>query len=473
MLMALVAPLSAEPLTPEVLLESSNSQYPAIIRALAARAEVSGEALAAQGEFDLVFDADGFSRLGGFYDGTAVEGTLKQRLRSTGATLYTGYKLSNGSFPVYEDENFTNTGGAFKIGMLFSLLRDRNIDKQRFSVLDASLALEAADLDVLLTRVGVQQAALQAYWKWVVAGRKLRVYENLLRLATDRQSALEEQHRRGAIARIFLTENQQNILRRRTLVTSAQRELAVNANALSLFYRNDEGEPLVPSEDQLPPGGQLSEIGNQPINESEALARAGALRPELRLLSNTIERELNRIRLQENELQPKLDVGLEVQRGIGAIAEGGASRDRTDTIVGLTFSVPLQRRAARGKLDAARARLDNRLVEQRFREEQITAEVRNLIVDLQVSRELLSLAAQEVTQAEILRAAEVRRFESGASDFFLVNIREEVAADARVKLLNAEFTARVARANFDAATMNLEGLGLDAGLAQNAAVPAR
>ena len=96
-----------------------------------------------------------------------------------------------------------------------------------------------------------------------------------------------------------------------------------------------------------------------------------------------------------------------------------------------------------------------------MRMEQIELEVRNLLVDLTVSQELLLLAAQEVQQSEIMRASELRRFQSGASDFFLLNIREEVAADARIKLLAAELATRIARANYDAATVDVERLGID------------
>ena len=94
------------------------------------------------------------------------------------------------------------------------------------------------------------------------------------------------------------------------------------------------------------------------------------------------------------------------------------------------------------------------------RYEQIELVVNNLLVELNVSRELLLLAAQEVQQTGIMRVAELRRFESGASDFFLLNIREETAANARIRLLRAELTTRVARANYDAATVNLSRLGI-------------
>ena len=448
------------PLSVEKVLESSERHFPRILQSLAARRAAAGDALAAEGAFDLVFGADGFSRLNGFYDGTAIEGTAKQRLRPLGASVYAGYKLSDGTFPIYEDIHFTNTGGAFKVGVLFALMRDREIDNERFGETDARLELRQAELDVLLTKIGVQEAALIAYWQWVTAGRQLRVYENLLRIAIERQNGLEEQVRRGARAQIFLTENLQNITRRQTLVTSAERNLRLAANDLSLFYRDEEGQPAIAVASQLPPGVPINEIyavAEPPlVSTSDALSR----RPELAILRTTIERERNRIALAENNLKPRLDLALEVQEGLGSIAEGGPSRDSTDTIVGFTFSVPLQQREARGKLDGSRARLEAREYEQRMREEQIELEVRNLLVDLTVSRELLLLAAQEVQQSELMRASELRRFQSGASDFFLLNIREETAADARIKLLNAELATRIARANYDAATVDGARLGI-------------
>ncbi len=60
-----------------------------------------------------------------------------------------------------------------------------------------------------------------------------------------------------------------------------------------------------------------------------------------------------------------------------------------------------------------------------------------------------------------MAAAERRRFEAGASDFFVVNLREEQAADAQVRRLDAAFRQIVANADLAAATVDLKALGLD------------
>ncbi|MFT4768189.1 MAG: outer membrane protein TolC, partial [Glaciecola sp.] len=162
-----------------------------------------------------------------------------------------------------------------------------------------------------------------------------------------------------------------------------------------------------------------------------------------------------------NELKPRLDLNLELAEGFGSIGEGGASRDGTDAIVGFTFSVPLQRRQAKGKIIQARAELESLRQEQRRLEDQVEIELRNILLELDTARQLMDLAKQDVELSETMRRAEVRRFEQGASDFFLVNIREETAADARVRFYTAYQRTRVAQANFDAATVNLSRLGID------------
>lgn len=449
------------PLQADEVLASSERHFPRILERIAARRAAAGEALSAQGAFDLAFAADGFGRLGGFWDGDAVDATVTQPLRALGASVYAGYKLSNGALPIYEDQYFTNSGGAVRAGMLFALLRDRDIDGRRFAETDARLSLRQAELDVLLTKIGVQQRALVAYWAWVTAGRQLRVYENLARLARDRQQGLDEQVRRGALAQVFLTENLQNITRRQTLVTTAERDVRQAANALSLFYRDADGIPLSPAIERLPPGVELNEVYDLANVSAVPLSETLARRPELEILRTAIERERNRIALAENDIKPRLDFNLELQQGLGGVAEGGASRDSTDTVVGVTFTVPLQRREARGRLEKSRADLMAREQQQKLREEQIAIEVRNLLVELSAAGELLLLAAQDVQQSEIVRAAEFRRFQSGASDFFLLNVREVAAADARVRLLQAELNSRVARANYDAATVNVQRLRID------------
>ena len=442
-------------------LASSATHFPQILESLARRRAVAGDVLAADGAFDLVFGADGFDRVNGTFDGAIFNTDVRRNLRAFGGQVYGGYRVSRAEFPVYENINNTNQGGEFKVGALFSLLRDRAIDDRRFGMSDSRLAFRQADFEVLLTRIGVQYQASIAYWRWVTAGRQLEVYEELLRIALERESGLEEQVRRGARARIFLTENRQNITRRQRLATEARRDFMTTANDLSLYYRDELGEPIAPSEKQLPPPGgealpaELFDVELPPIS---ALLMQ---RPEVQILRTGLERAQGRIALSKNELLPSLDVNAELSRDVGAVGQGGSTFDSTDAIVGFKFSVPLQRREAKGRLRRAEAEYEAVRQQRRQLQDQIEIDIRNILIDLNVSGQIVSIAGQEVDQAETMQQAEQTRFASGASDFFLVNIREETTADARIRLFLADLETRIARANYDAATVNLPRLGID------------
>lgn len=454
-------PIADQPLLPEEVLAASEQHFPSILQALAERQGAVGRVTESLGAFDVVFAADGFDRAEGFYDGTALAGKVVKPLRPLGAQVYGEYSLSNGDFPIYENENFTNRGGTAKLGVLFSLLRDRDIDPRRFGQIDAELALQQADFEVVLTKIGVQQRALGAYWRWVATGAQLAVYENLLRIALEREDGLERQVKSGRLAAIFITENRQNITRRQTLTTAARRDFRIAANQLAFFLRDSEGKPLMPDTGRLPSEGQFSGLPPTPSLESLDMDGLLARRPELRILQTGAERALQKIAISENELKPRLDLNVELAEGFGAVGEGGPSFGTTDAVVGFTFSVPLERRQAKGRITQAEAQLESLRQEQRRVEDLVEIELRNILLELDIARELMALAEQDVDLSEKMRRAEVRRFEQGASDFFLVNIREETAADARVRFYAAYQRTRVAQANFDAATVNLGRLGLD------------
>ncbi|MEL7489952.1 MAG: TolC family protein [Pseudomonadota bacterium] len=446
-------------LSADEVLASSATHFPQILEALARRRAAEGDVLAADGAFDLVFSADGFDRVSGFWTGRVVNTQVSRNLRAFGGSVYGGYRVSDGTFPIYEDINFTNTGGEGKVGAIFSLLRDRTIDQRRFQTRDARFALQQADLEVLLTRIGVQHKALVAYWRWVAAGHQLAVYQNLLDIAQKRERGLEEQVRQGARAAIFITENKQNITRRQRLVTEAERDLAVAANALSFYYRDESGAPRTPDVRQLPATFENADP-SRVRGADETIMASLAQRPELQILQTTLRRARQEIELGKNNLKPRLDLNGEVSRDFGSVAEGGISRDSTDVIVGFRFSVPFQQREARGRLRAARAKADALEQEQRRLRDQLEIEVRNILIDLDTSENLTDLALQEFEQSETMKRAEQDRFASGASDFFLVNIREETAAEAQTRYLIAILQQQVAQANFDAATVNLERFGI-------------
>ena len=122
--------------------------------------------------------------------------------------------------------------------------------------------------------------------------------------------------------------------------------------------------------------------------------------------------------------------------------------------------MPLQMREARGRIETAQAEATAIRQQTRLLEDQVAIEIQTILIDLKTATDLLKLAALDVSQADTMRDAEQRRFAQGASDFFLVNLREETAADARIRYIDAELRGHLSRADYDAATIDKDALGI-------------
>lgn len=458
---ALDTALTAGPLTPGAVLRSSSLTFPSILEAFEREAAARSDQLAADGAFDLLLKGEAYDRVTGTFSGGFAKAEARQPLRPLGAEVFGSYRVSDGRFPIYENINNTNQLGEVKIGALFSLLRDRRIDQRRFGIEDTRLAASQARLDVMLVQMNVQHEALRAYWRWVAAGQEIRVFEELLEIAEARQIGLTREVNEGARARIALTENEQNLLRRRTLLEEAKRNFATAANSLGYYLRGTGGQLIVPTREQLPDTARLAAI--PPVETLLAVPLGDMIRtrPELQNFRVALERATNKVELKRNDLQPKLDASVELSRDFGAVGDGGPTFDSNDTVVGVTFTVPLQRRAARGAVERAEAELRETELRQRRIADQITIDVSNILVNLTTALKLGDLADAEVKQASAMVQAERTRFRLGAGDFFLVNVREETAANAQISAIRADLSGRLAEASFNAATMNLKALGLE------------
>ncbi|MEL6738474.1 MAG: TolC family protein, partial [Pseudomonadota bacterium] len=447
-------------LLPEEVLRSSALTFPRILEAFEREAARRSDQLAADGAFDLMLDAEYYDRYTGTFSGGYAEGKATQPIAPFGGEVFASYRLSDGEFPIYENIFNTNEIGEFKVGALFSLLRNRRIDQRRFAVEDTRLAASQARLDVLLVQLNVQFEALRAYWNWVAAGAEVRVYEDLLEIAQARAVGLSRQVQAGALPSLALVENEQNLIRRKSLLEGAKRTFTTAANSLSFYLRDEGGQLFVPTRVQLPSTEQLAVLPD--MQSLMAMDRSEVLdqRPELRNFRIQLERARNRVELKRNDLKPSLDASVELSRDFGPIGDGGPTFDSTDTVIGLTFSVPLQRRTARGAVQRAEAELREIELREQRTADQISVELDNILVNLNAALQIADLAEQEVEQATAVVTGERKRFQLGAGDLLSVNLQEERAADAQVRAIRAQLTGRLAAASFSAATMNLPELGL-------------
>lgn len=437
-------------------LASSIAAVPKILESREKRRAEEARLLAAQGAFDRTFEQSGLGWGNGFYDGRQLDSRLTQPLRTLGADLYAGYRVSGGDFPVYQDELVTLDRGELNAGLELPLLRDRAFDERRFKLREGELKIDLADADLLLAKMEVQHGAIRAYYSWVAAGRRLAVLERLLAIAEDRDVAFREQFRAGDIAEMEVVENYQNVLKRRQLARSARRDFELAGVDLSLYLRDADGRPRLPAPTRVPetfPPVSAAVVSDAP----SALRRALARQPELVAIDREMERERNRLRLAENELRPQVDLGVKMARDFG---DGSDTRNGTDVIAELTVSVPIERRRARGEIGAAEAELRGLAYSRQRIRERLQLQVARLVESVDAAAAFTRLARQEADQAKVLEDAEWVRFREGASSFFLLNVREQNTADARVRAVEAALGYFRALADYSLATADFDALGI-------------
>ncbi len=346
-------------------------------------------------------------------------------------------RVSRGSFPVYEDQNYTNRLGEVKVGALYSLLRDRLVDERRTRRTLASGDIDIAKFEREAVAIGVQRRAIDAYQNWVAAGLRLgRIATCSTCRSTARQAGAPG--RAGRAARHIAGRERPESRSSPRLVVRAEGDFQAAANALSLYYRDPQGDPVMVGPERLPGGAEA-------LSGVTVVARRNfeQRRPDLQVLLARIDQGSARLALAQNDLRPRFDLRGEMGKDVGPIGLGGPNRTPLEAAVGFRFSMPLQNRAAKGKIVEAQAEMDALSARSRFLRDQITVEVEGISIGVDAAEKLAVIAEQERQLAERLAAAERRRFELGSSDFFLVNQREETANDARVRLIDAQ--ARIAR----------------------------
>jgi outer membrane protein TolC len=352
---------------------------------------------------------------------------------------------------------FTNSFGELKAGVSLSLLRDREIDARRVKRLNSAIDIRAADLDLLATRLVVQEAAMRAFYSWQATGRQMDIYRTLLALAKDRDQALSRRVAQGDAPEILMVENRQILIRREILLAEAEQRFRDAGTMLSLYLRDDARQPVRVGAERLGAALPEPQIYHADTLLAEALQGLEA-RPELRLIDARLQAGMNDLKLAQNILKPRLDVDFEVSRDFG---DGSITREGTDVILGLKLVIPLQTRLGEGQRARARAEIARMRHERQMQQDRLEVELRMIATALSTSSRLVELAEGELAQARLMVTAEQTRFENGESDFFLLNIREERVADAKVRAIDARLRYAVAEADLFAATLALGALGLE------------
>lgn len=424
----------AQPLQLRQVTESVFYSFPALQIASLENDIAAGKYMSAWGEFDLKLKADSISQPLGYYKNYRNSLKLEQSLWQGGAA-YGQYRIGSGSFQPWYGERETNEGGELKVGFAQPLLRDRNIDQRRADIMQASLRQQQVEPAVRAQLLEFVYDGADAYWSWVAAGQAYEVNRDLLRITIERNKIYEARVKVDDLPQVELVQNERLITLREAKLIESQRKLQQSAIKLSLFFRDEGGEPKIPPPSQLP--RQFPEPVRPDVQRLDGdIATAFASRPELQ--------ELNFIRSQaeidlssgQNLTRPALNATVEAGKDVGQPTPKG---DKTpfELEAGLFFEVPMQRRKGYGKIQEAQGKLGQVAAKRRFVENKIQLQMQDAMSALTASYDRWLRAKENVLLARQLEAAERERFARQDNDLLRVALQESAAIEAALQEIEA------------------------------------
>lgn len=441
----------AEPLRLDEVVSSVERHFPLIDAARKDQRIADAELLAAQGAFDPTVRTRLDGAPLGYYQNGRFDLMLDAPTPLWGTSLFGGYRASFGKFADYDGKLETNQYGELRAGIAIPLLRNGATDRRRAGI-------TRAQLGVPLSATGLKQAQLDAvrtasfrYFEWVATGQRLRVARRLLELAEARDVANEDRVQRGDLSRIDRVDNQRSVVSRRGAVVSAERALQAAAIELSIYLRDERGEPQLPDASRLPaelPPPEPTVEAQGPASSDTAASTALRNRPEVERLR--LQREQLRIELDlaKNQMLPAIDLLAQVSQDFGP---GSATRSPTVIEGGVSLDLPTLNRGARGRRQAAEAAMSRLDAQARLIRDRIRAELADVLSAIAAAGQRVRIAQEEVRLAREVEEAERVRFSLGDGNILFVNLREQATVEAALREIDALLDYHRAQAAYRAA----------------------
>jgi outer membrane protein TolC len=444
---------TTQPLLLSEIQQSVAGLYPPLLAALIERDIAAGRLQSAQGTFDFNVFAKAFGTPVGYYESETVETGFEKFLGLWGSTLFGGYRLTEGDrLPDYYRKDRTQEGGELSLGVKVPLLQDGRIDKRRAAVMKARYDAELADPLIQRQEIDFMQASTKAYFGWLAAGTKFRLARKQLNLARDRVEILHKQVEAGLIKKLVITDNRRLVVDREIQTTQARRAFEAAALALSLFHRDENMEPLVTGINRLPETFPelVDPNGLNLINDVQIALEQ---RPEIKQVDIQLAKAGIDLEQARNAMMPALDASLSGAQNFGQDIYKDIDEFELKAMV--EFSMPLERREARGDRMVAKSKQQQLFYKAQFAREKISNEVRDAHSALVAAYEQIVMAEINVALAKEMEGAEKEMFDQGASDFLAVQLREQSTFDAQMKLVEATKAFFVSLAAYKAASMQL------------------
>mgnify|MGYP006360421793 FL=1 len=409
--------------------------YPKVLNAVLQQEINKSKTKQNQSPFDTKLNAYNQQRAGSTYNTAYQKLKFEKRFYDSPISAYAGFDISSGYTPQYDSAQITSNQGREFVGMKFNLLSGFAIDKDRLNLYNAMIDENKAVYEIDLAKLMVKTDAIKAYIAWLIAGYEVNTYQELLRLAENRQNGLQTRLKSGDISDIDVKENYNYILKRKIKLMSIRDYFNQASQALSIYTRDGSCNIVLPSQKMLPKK-LPTPISLTHKHDLDEINGAVTNRPEFKIIDAQIEQVKNQQRLAKTDLLPKLNLNVQYNQNNSDTTSTSYFRlNQQEGVAKLDFSLPLERSSATGMNAEVYSNLQKLQNERQLLIDQIATRIQSLRFTIDNTASQIEISEDEYKLSNQLLKAEEVKFRNGDSNFFMLNAREENLTNSYISLL--------------------------------------
>lgn len=345
-----------------------------------------------------------------------------------GLEVTAGYDLAAGEY--VNDENFLPPEGVGYLGVSVNLLQGLMIDERRTNLRLANIDINAVQVQKQLLLNDLLYNTGKVYWDWVFANNQLATFQRALDLAQQRFDIVKQNYQNGEAAGIDTLKAILQVQTREIELNDARNYVQNAAVKLSDFLWED-GQPQPLSDDFVAPKLRELEptIPNTIFNSNHPDLR----KYEFKLTSLQVEE-----RMKREKLKPKLKIKYNLLgQEFDFIGNG-----QNDGVViaqnyqaGVQFEMNPILRSERANLELNKIKQEQTNLDLTNKRLVLQNKLNAYINDYNNIKQQITVTRSMVNNYQLLLEGELRKFNVGESDLFIVNTRETQLIEAEIKLL--------------------------------------
>ena len=416
-------------------------QYHPLVRAANLETE-KGKAgvLSARGAFDPSLQ---FQQNQKTFDNTSYYQFQNFSLESatrTGVKIQMGTDYNTGQY-LNPMDGISGTGTQYA-GVSIPVLRDLIIDKKRADFQKSKVLNTMSYWERQLLVNEILEETVRQYILWQVYTESSNRIQLMISNAENRQSGLRKLFNAGASTAVDTLETYVQLEQYRAKLTEIQWKQLKSKLMLNAWLWSENNTPIELSPNTIPSTWGLEQLDSfskqcyRNYNDSIDGWKNEVLPPQLKLLEYSIS--LNKIDLQykSNKLLPQLDFKYQHLQHLNNFNFQDFGNLNNNNRFGVYFSSPLLYREARGEYQMAKYKYQQTAWKFESKQREFSIKIKTNYQEIEVSRKLYAKWVEIGKELTELYSMEMKRFDAGDANFFIVNTREMRALDAQLKSLD-------------------------------------